>query len=109
MYTSIFGWLAALITFIYKLPQIYTFYKGKTSKGISIISYLIQTFGYILYAIHGIIIDDHPVFITGAVSFFLNIILVSQYTYYKKQHDNNSIVRNNTDVREQSLDDLENK
>ena len=71
MKTLLFGWGATTITFIYKLPQIYKFYKSKTSKGISIISYLIQTFGYILYAIHGIIINDPPCFTMGAISFFL--------------------------------------
>ena len=104
MYTSIFGWFAALITFIYKLPQIYTFYRAKTSKGISIISYLIQTFGYVFYAIHGVIIDDYPVFITGSVSFFLNIILVIQYTYYRKRYDTSSTVIDSNTIKDKESD-----
>ena len=87
MNTSIFGWLGAAITFTYKLPQIYKFYKVKTSKGVSLISYLIQTLGYVFYAIHGIIIKDNPYFTMGIVSFFLNIILCCQYIYYKRKDD----------------------
>ena len=47
MEKEIFGWGGTSITFLYKFPQIYKFYKSKTSKGISITSYIIQTFGYI--------------------------------------------------------------
>ena len=39
----IFGWIATVISIVYKLPQMYTFYKEKTSKGVSIISFEIQT------------------------------------------------------------------
>lgn len=92
MITSIFGWMGTSITFIYKLPQIYKFYKVKTVNGISLISYLIQTMGYVFYAIHGIIINDGPCFIMGAVSFFLNSILCCQYIYYKNKNKHNTII-----------------
>jgi len=84
MEKEIFGWGGTSITFLYKFPQIYKFYKSKTSKGISITSYIIQTFGYILYAIHGVIIEDRPNIAMGTVSFFLNCILCCQWFYYKK-------------------------
>ena len=87
MEKEIFGWGGTSITFLYKFPQIYKFYKSKTSKGISIISYLIQTFGYILYAIHGIIINDPPCFTMGAISFFFNTVLCCQYFYYNHYFD----------------------
>jgi uncharacterized protein with PQ loop repeat len=87
MYKLIYGWVGTSITIIYKLPQMYKFYNEKTSEGVSIISYGIQTFGYIMYAIHGIIIKDDPCFIMGAVAFFLNLILCCQYFYYRKKID----------------------
>jgi MtN3 and saliva related transmembrane protein len=94
MYYSAFGWAGTTITCVYKIPQIYKFYKSKTSQGVSLLSYLIQTSGCVLYAIHGIIIEDNPIFIMGTVSFFLNIILCCQCVYYSK-HDNRII--NNVD------------
>ncbi len=92
MKSTIFGWGGTSITFIYKLPQIYKFYKSKTAKGISIIAYLIQTFGYILYAIHGFLINDGPCFAMGVVSFFLNTILCCQYYYYHYKYDKKIIL-----------------
>ena len=85
MPTSAFGWGGTTISFIYKLPQIYTFYKMKTTKGVSLPSYGIQTTSYVLYTIHGYIIDDNPIIIMGLVSFLLNMILCSQYIYYSRR------------------------
>ena len=87
MYTSIYGWLGTSITFIYKIPQIYKFYKNKTSKGVSLLSYSIQTSGYVLYAIHGFIIEDDPIIVMGIVSFLMNMILCFQWVYYN-YHEN---------------------
>jgi uncharacterized protein with PQ loop repeat len=89
MYKYIFGWLATSCTLSYKFPQIYFFYKKKTSNGISILSLYIQTLAYILYGIHGIIINDYPILVMGCISFFLNVILCIQYHYYK---NNNFII-----------------
>ena len=84
MYELIFGWIATVISIVYKLPQMYTFYKEKSSKGVSIISLEIQTINYILYSLHGYMIGDPPLFLVSVVSVFLNIILCCQYFYYKK-------------------------
>jgi len=84
MYNLIFGWIGTAITIAYKLPQMYTFYKEKSSKGISIISYGIQTSSYVLYGIHGYLIEDPPVLTVSSVSLVLNLILCCQYFYYKK-------------------------
>ena len=91
MSTSIFGWIGTSITFIYKFPQIYKFYKKKTTDGVSIVSYVIQTIGYISYAIHGVIIGDDPCFAMGTISFFLNLILCCQYVYYNQHKSVNDI------------------
>jgi uncharacterized protein with PQ loop repeat len=87
MYPLIFGWIATTITIVYKLPQMYTFYKEKSSKGISILSFGIQTISYILYAIHGYIIKDPPIFIVSIASLVLNLILCCQYFYYKEKSE----------------------
>jgi uncharacterized protein with PQ loop repeat len=85
--TSFFGWLGMVTTLLYKLPQIYKLYKDKTSKGVSLISYSIQTISYLPYAIHGIMIDDLPTFSIGAFSFILNVILCMQIIFYHKYYD----------------------
>ena len=85
--TSFFGWLATTCTLLYKLPQVYKLYKSKTSKGISIISFSIQTISYVPYIIHGIIINDKPTLAMGSFSFILSIILCIQICYYHRYYD----------------------
>lgn len=84
MNTLIFGWISVIGTFLYKLPQIYKFYKTKTSEGVSLTSYILQTIGYIAQILHGIIINDLPTITLGAGALFLNLILCFQQYYYRK-------------------------
>tara|TARA_B100001029_G_C15055695_1_gene454170 strand:+ start:224 stop:517 length:294 start_codon:yes stop_codon:yes gene_type:complete len=85
--TSFFGWLGTSCTIIYKLPQIYKLYKSKTSKGLSITSYGVQTISYVPYIIHGIIINDLPTFAMGLFSLILNLLICFQICFYKKYYD----------------------
>lgn len=80
---TVFGWIASSITIIYKLPQIYRLYNTKSSKDLSILSIIIQTLGYIFYAIHGWIIQDLPVLVMGTVTFVENVIMGIMYFWYK--------------------------
>ena len=80
-------------TLLYKIPQIYKLYNSKTSKGLSLISYSIQTISYLPYVIHGIIINDSPTFAMGAFSFILNIMLCIQITYYHYKYDNKKFTK----------------
>ena len=73
--TSVFGWIATSITFIYKLPQIYKLCKTKSSDDLSITSILIQLLGYIFYALHGLSVNDYPILVMGSISLLQNIIL----------------------------------
>ena len=84
MYELIFGWIATVMSVVYKVPQMYTFYKEKSSKGVSIMSLEIQTINYILYSLHGYMIKDPPLFLVSVISVGVNIILCCQYFYYKK-------------------------
>ena len=85
MNTLIFGWLSVIGTFLYKFPQIYKFYKTKTSEGVSLTSYIIQTVGYVCQILHGIIIKDLPTITLGSGALFLNLILCFQQYYYRKK------------------------
>jgi uncharacterized protein with PQ loop repeat len=83
MINSIFGWIATFGTFIYKVPQIYKLYNTKSSNDVSTSSLVIQTSGYVFYIIHGIIIDDYPTIVMGAISFIQGVILVTLCCIYK--------------------------
>lgn len=86
--TSIFGWIATVGTFLYKLPQIYKLYKTKSSNDVSSISLTMQTTGYVFYIVHGFIIDDYPTLVMGGISFLQGIILVILCCVYKKSKKN---------------------
>ena len=98
MSTSAFGWAGTTISFVYKLPQIYKFYQVKSSKGVSLISYGIQTTSYILYTIHGYIIEDDPIIIMGVISFLLNVILCCQYLYYSRFEKKQIEIKNDASI-----------
>ena len=83
--TTIFGWIASSITFIYKLPQIYKLCKTKSSNDLSIFSIFIQTLGYIFYFLHGFTVSDYPILVMGSVSLLQNIIISVLYFCYKKE------------------------
>ena len=87
MLTQIFGWGATSITLTYKIPQMIKLYRVKKVEGLSIISYIIQGIGYILYSIHGYFINDYPILCMGLVSFFQSCILIIMYYYYKKKEE----------------------
>ena len=89
MIKYLFGWLATVLSGLYRIPQIYKIYKFKKVEGISKISYIIQTTSYIMYIIHGYIAIDYPIIVMGILSVLQNIIILSLYIYYKKREKAN--------------------
>jgi len=79
---TVYGWIASSITLIYKLPQIYKLYNRKQSSVISILSLLIQSFGYIFYIIHGCNINDYPIIVMGSGALFQTMVLILLYFLY---------------------------
>jgi MtN3 and saliva related transmembrane protein len=92
---TIYGWIASIITLIYKLPQIYKLYKRKTSKDISVLSLVIQSTGYIFYIIHSININDNPIMLMGSGALFQTLILILLWFFYKEKKILNDISNNN--------------
>ncbi len=108
MNTLIFGWISVIGTFLYKLPQIYKFYKTKSSEGVSLTSYILQTIGYIAQILHGIIINDLPTIILGAGALFLNLILCFQQYYYRKNVIIGDIATTQQEPQQQELPQRQN-
>jgi len=86
---SVYGWIASIITLIYKLPQIYKIIVTKKSSDISIISYFVQSIGYIFYILHGVAQKDNPIILMGGGALFQSLILIILYFTYKNNHENN--------------------
>ena len=85
---SVYGWIASAITLIYKLPQIYKIIVTKQSSDISIISYIVQSIGYVFYILHGVTNNDNPIILMGSGALFQSIILMILYYIYKNNKEN---------------------
>ena len=83
----VFAWIANVLTFIYKLPQMYTLFKVKNTTGLSLYSFCIQVVSYILYILHGVINNDPSLSIGMIPALCQNIILILMYLYYDKPND----------------------
>lgn len=84
MTTYLFGWIATILSSVYKLPQIYKLVLTKKSNDISMKSYLIQAFSYALYIIHGFIVDDLPVSVMGIIALIQNCLILGLCHRYKE-------------------------
>jgi len=82
--TTTFGWIASSISLIYKLPQIYLLYREKTTEGLSIVSLCVQAISYLFYIVHGVYINDDPVFYMGIACMAQSICLIAMYILYDK-------------------------
>lgn len=79
----IFGWVANVLVFIYKLPQMYTLIKAKSTTGLSLYSFCIQAVSYVLYIIHGVFTEDTALSYGMIPALCQNIILICLYLYYQ--------------------------
>lgn len=75
----IFAWIANILVFIYKLPQMYTLYKEKNTSGLSLYSFCIQLTSYVLYIIHGFLNDDSALSYGMMPPLGQNIIIIVMY------------------------------
>jgi len=87
----IFAWIANVLVFTYKLPQMYTLYKAKDTTGLSLFSLCIQVLSYVLYIIHGTFIHDPSISVGMIPPLCQNLILIGMYLYYTHWKINKSI------------------
>lgn len=79
----VFAWIANILVFTYKLPQMYTLYKVKKTTGLSLFSLFIQLLSYTLYIIHGVFVEDTSLSIGMIPPLCQNLVLISMYLYYQ--------------------------
>lgn len=91
--TTVFGWIASSISLIYKLPQIYLLFREKKHEGLSLLSMCVQAVSYLFYIVHGVYINDNPVFYMGIACLAQSICLIAMYFVYKRtaQSDSDSL------------------
>lgn len=76
------GIIAACLTTMASVPQVFKVIKTKDTKAISLGMYLMQTTGVLLWLVHGLMINDIALIGANVVTFVLTaIILICKLKY----------------------------
>ena len=83
-YIDIFGFLAALLTTIAFLPQLYKTWKTKSADDVSLIMLILFITGLICWIIYGLKINSIPILLANIITFVFNFsILILKVTFSK--------------------------
>ena len=86
-YIDLFGFLAALLTTIAFLPQLYKTWKTKSADDVSLIMLILFITGLICWIIYGLKIQSIPILVANVVTFIFNFsILILKLSYNKKNN-----------------------
>lgn len=83
--TQILGFVAALATTLANFPQTYKIIKTKSTKDISVITYILLTLGCAMWLIYAILNNDIPLLIANAISTTICLIILLLKVISKKQ------------------------
>lgn len=75
-FVTIIGFLAAILTTIAFLPQLWKIWTTKSAKDVSYVMLIIFMTGLFLWLIYGIILGALPVILANSVTLFLNLIIL---------------------------------
>jgi MtN3 and saliva related transmembrane protein len=86
------GFIAALLTTVAFVPQVWHSWKTRDLSGVSIYMYMLFTTGVLLWFVYGIVIKSWPVIIANAITGLLAmIILALKVKQLLTTHKTNSI------------------
>ena len=86
-YIDFFGFLAALLTTIAFLPQLYKTWQTKKADDISLIMLILFITGLICWIIYGFKINSIPILLANIITFIFNfLILILKITYREKNY-----------------------
>ena len=81
-FKSNLGYFAGFLTTIAFIPQVVKVWTSKSTSDISLIMFVVFTFGVLFWLIYGVIINDYALVISNFVTFSLSLsILVAKILY----------------------------
>ena len=81
-YIDVFGFLAALLTTIAFLPQLYKTWQTKSADDVSIIMLILFITGLFCWIIYGLKINSTPILVANLITLIFNLsILILKVTY----------------------------
>ncbi len=85
-YIDLFGFLAALLTTIAFLPQLYKTWQTKSADDVSLVMLILFITGLLCWIIYGIKINSLPILVANIITFIFNLsILVLKISYRKNK------------------------
>ena len=83
-YIDLFGFLAAFLTTLAFLPQLYKTWQTKSADDVSLIMLILFLTGLICWIIYGLKINSIPILVANTITFIFNFsILILKITYSK--------------------------
>jgi len=84
-YIDLFGFLAALLTTIAFLPQLYKTWQTKSADDVSLVMLILFITGLVCWIFYGLKINSMPILVANIITFIFNFsILVLKISYRKK-------------------------
>ena len=83
-YIDLFGFLAALLTTIAFLPQLYKTWQTKSADDVSLVMLILFLTGLICWIIYGLKINSIPIIVANFVTFIFNFSILILKIRYKK-------------------------
>ena len=80
---DILGLVAAILTTISFLPQVYKTWQTKSTEGLSLTMYLVLFIGIICWLIYGIHLNSLPIMMANIVTGILSLFLIIMKIKYK--------------------------
>jgi len=85
-YIDLFGFLAALLTTIAFVPQLYKTWKTKSADDVSLIMLILFIIGLFCWIVYGLKIGSFPILVANIITFIFNFsILILKITYSKSK------------------------
>ena len=86
--TELYGFIAAILTTIAFLPQLYKTWTTTSAEDVSLITLILFIIGLICWIVYGIKINSTPILVANIVTFIFNFsILILKLIYSKSQKD----------------------
>mgnify|MGYP001300860699 CR=1 FL=1 len=83
-YAIYFGLIAGICTTISFLPQVLKIWKTKSVNDISLVMFVIFTFGVANWLIYGLIIKELPVILANAATLLLCLLILTGIIKFRK-------------------------
>ena len=85
-YIDLFGFLAALVTTIAFLPQLYKTWQTKSADDVSLVMLILFITGLVCWIIYGFKINSIPILVANIITFIFNSsILILKISYRKNK------------------------